>query len=196
MIEDVSSVNQTLCKICEIEYRLTTTGCDRCGQPSPDFRTAQRIAIDLNLDQPVLLHITVSVHYCGQCDHYFRVQPPFLRPDAIYTNRVVSRTVRSVYEDGMAMRRVPARMGRDFWVHPSEGSVRAWCRAYSADFDFVTDYQLWVVREFSGILCVDEVYQNQLALFESRHIPQSQDYSCSGHRADRTAVRRAGVAPG
>ncbi len=164
MSEDVSIVNQTLCKICEIEYRLATTACDRCGQPSPGFSTAQRTAIDLNLGQPVLLHITVSVHHCGQCHHYFRVQPPFLRPDAIYTNRVVSRTVSSVYQDGMALRRVPARMGRDFWVQPSEGSVRAWCRDYSADFDFVTDYQPWVVSEFSGILCVDEVYQNQLAL--------------------------------
>jgi len=164
MSKDVPSVNQTLCKICEIEYRLATTGCDRCGQPVPSFSTTQRTAIDLNLDQPVLLHITVSIHYCGQCHHYFRVQPPFLRPDAIYTNRVVSRTVGAVYEDGLAMRRVPARMGRDFWVQPSEGSVRTWCRDYSADFDFVTDYQPWVVSEFSGILCVDEVYQNQLAL--------------------------------
>ena len=164
MSEGVPSVNQTLCKICKIEYRLETTACDRCGQSVPCFSTAQRTAIDLNLDQPVLLHLTVSVHKCEQCHHYFRVQPPFLRPDAIYANRVVSRTVGSVYEDGMAMRRVPARMGRDFWVQPSEGSVRAWCRAYSADFDFVTDYQPWVVSEFSGILCIDEVYQNQLAL--------------------------------
>lgn len=164
MSEDVPVVNQTLCKICEIEYQLETTACDRCGQPSPGFSTAQRTAIDLNLDQPVLLHITISVHHCAPCYHYFRVQPPFLRPDAIYTNRVVSRTVSAVYEDGMALRRVPTRMGRDFWVQPSEGSVRGWCRAYSVEFDFVTDYQPWVVREFSGILCVDEVYQNQLAL--------------------------------
>jgi hypothetical protein len=25
----------------------------------------------------------VSVHHCLACQHYFRVQPPFLRPDAI-----------------------------------------------------------------------------------------------------------------
>jgi transposase len=55
-------------------------------------------------------------------------------------------------------------MGRDFWVRPSEGMIRSWCRTYSAGFDFETDYQPWVVQEFSGILCVDEVYQGQLAL--------------------------------
>jgi transposase len=164
MTENAPSINQTLCKIYEIEYQLATVDCDRCGQPTPRFSTAHRTAIDLNLDQPSLLHITVSVHHCSPCQHYFRVQPPFLRSDAIYTNRVVNRTVKSVYEDGMAMRRVPTRMGRDFWVQPSEGSVRGWCRTYSAGFDFVTDYQPWVVNEFSGILCVDELYQHQLAL--------------------------------
>jgi transposase-like protein len=112
----------------------------------------------------VLLHVTVSVHHCEACDHYFRAQPPFLQRGAIYANRVVDKAVQSVYEDGMAMRQVPIRMARDFWVRPSEGSIRRWCRTYGESFDFATDYQPWVVSEFSGILCVDEVYQGQLAL--------------------------------
>jgi lambda repressor-like predicted transcriptional regulator len=112
----------------------------------------------------VLLHVTVSVHHCAECDHYFRAQPPFLQRGAIYANRVVDKSVQSVYEDGMAMRQVPIRMARDFWVRPSEGSIRRWCRTYGQSFDFATDYQPWVVSEFSGILCVDEVYQGQLAL--------------------------------
>ena len=164
MIEETSSINQAPCKIYEIRYVLESCKCDQCGQTGPSFSTAHRTAVDLHLDQPVLQHIVVSVHHCERCQHYFRAQPPFLRPDAIYTNRVVSRAVSAVYEDGLAMRRVPARMGRDFWVQPSEGSVRAWCRAYSANFDFETEYQAWVIGEFSGVLCVDEVYQNQLAL--------------------------------
>jgi transposase len=122
------------------------------------------MAIDLNLEHPVLLAVTVSVHSCQACHHYFRVQPPFLRPDAIYTNRVVRTAVQSVYQDGMAMRRVGQRLGRDFWVQPSEGIIRQWCRTYQATFEFETDYQAWVVSEFSGILCVDEVYQDKLAL--------------------------------
>lgn len=61
------------------------------------------------------------------------------------------------------MRRVPDRLARDFWVRPSEASVRLWCRAYRTRFDFATDYQPWVVHAFSGVLCVDEVYQGQLA---------------------------------
>ena len=33
-----------------------------------------------------------------------------------------------------------------------------------AEIDFGVDYQPWVVANFSGILCVDEVYQGDLAL--------------------------------
>lgn len=164
MSEEPLSVNQTPCEIYEINYSLATSLCDQCGQPAPRFTTASRTAIDIALDHPILLQVTVSVHHCGACHHYFRVQPPFLRPDAIYTNRVVTKAIQSVYQDQMAMRRVAVRLERDFWVRPSERMIRQWCRSYGAAFDFETDYQPWVVSEFSGILCVDEVYQDQLAL--------------------------------
>jgi len=49
-------------------------------------------------------------------------------------------------------------------VKPSEKMVRFWCRAYAAEIDFDVDYQPWVVANLSGILCVDEVYQGDLAL--------------------------------
>lgn len=157
------TLNHTVCQVREVAYLLPTIPCDRCQQPAARFSTAERVAIDLDLDHPILLLITVSVHFCGPCRHYFRAQPPFLRPDASYTNRVVATAVAAVYQDGMAMRRVPERLARDFWVRPSEASIRQWCRAYRIRFDFATDYQPWVVQAFSGVLCVDEVYQGQLA---------------------------------
>jgi transposase len=158
------TLNHTVCQVREVAYLLPTLSCDRCQQPAARFSTAERVAIDLDLDHPILLLITVSVHFCVPCRHYFRAQPPFLRPDASYTNRVVATAVAAVYQDGMAMRRVPDRLARDFWVRPSEASIRQWRCAYQTHFDFATDYQPWVVQEFSGVLCVDEVYQGQLAL--------------------------------
>jgi hypothetical protein len=125
---------------------------------------ASRTALDIALDGPVVLLVTVSVHHCPACRHYFRAQPPFLRPDATYTNRVVTKAVQAVYHDGMAVRRVARRLARDFWVQPSEGMIRRWCQAYAAGLDLAGDYQAWVVAEFSGVLCVDEVYQDRLAL--------------------------------
>ena len=145
-------------------YVLAEAPCDRCQQPAPRYSTAERVAIDLDLEQPVRLAVTVSVHCCPACQHYFRAQPPFLRPDAIYTNRVVDKAVPSVHRDGMALRRVSQRLAVDFWVQPSEGMIRSWCTTYGKTFDFAKDYQPWVTRAFSGILCVDEVYQGDLAL--------------------------------
>jgi lambda repressor-like predicted transcriptional regulator len=159
-----TTINQTICHIRTLSYDLPETACDRCQQTAKRVGSVDRTAIDIDLEQPVLLLVTVSVHYCPACLHYFRAQPPFLRPDASYTNRVVDKAVQSVYADGLAMRQVTARLARDFWVAPSEGMIRRWCCAYSQTFNFETDYQPWVVAEFSGILCVDEVYQNQLAL--------------------------------
>ena len=123
-----------------------------------------RTAIDIDLDQPILLAVEVSVHVCATCSRMFRAQPPFLRPRCIYTRRVVQKAVQAVYCDGMAARCVPDRLARDFWVKPDEKMVRLWCRAYAAKIDFAVDYQPWVVGNFSGILCVDEVYQGDLAL--------------------------------
>ncbi len=49
-------------------------------------------------------------------------------------------------------------------MRPSEASIRFWCKEYAVGFDFATQCQPWVVQEFSGVLCVDEVYQDKLAL--------------------------------
>jgi lambda repressor-like predicted transcriptional regulator len=128
---------------------------------------AARTAVDLDLDRPVLLLVTVSVHRCRPCRHFLRAQPPFLRPDAVYTNRVVATAVQSVYADGMAFGRVAARLARDFWVRPSEATIRGWCRDYVTGPELLgaaRDYRRWVVEEFSGVLCIDEVYQGRLAL--------------------------------
>lgn len=164
MPEVSPSVNQTPCRIRQVNYCWESLPCDRCQRPAERFTTARRTAIDLDLDAPVLLQIVTSVHHCLECQHYFRAQPPFMRPRAIFANRVVDKAVQSVFNDNMALRCAPDRLARDFWVKPSESMIRNWCRTYSRQFDFESDYQPWVVSEFSGILCVDEVYQDRLAL--------------------------------
>ena len=160
----MSAINQTACQIREVAFTAPVAVCDRCHQPALRYSTAERMAIDIDLEHPILLGVTVSVHHCLVCQHYFRIQPPFLRPDAIYSNRVVDKAVQSVFRDGMAMRCVCQRLAADFWVQPSEGMIRRWCAIYGDPFDIATDYQPWVTREFSGILCVDEAYQGELAL--------------------------------
>lgn len=159
-----TDVHQTVCEVKQVQYVLDEIECTQCQQPIRRLFNATRTAIDIALEHPIILQIMVSVHHCEACQVYFRAQPPFMRPDAIYSNRVMNKAIQSVFEDGMAIRRVSRRLARDFWVCPSEGSIRIWCRTYQDGLNFEEDYQPWVVAEFSGILCVDEVYQGQLAL--------------------------------
>ena len=42
--------------------------------------------------------------------------------------------------------------------------IRHWCAEDVQGLNFTEDYQPWVVEGFSGVLCVDEVYQGQVAL--------------------------------
>lgn len=125
MDRQLPPINLIPCVVRQVRWRLAALACDRCHQSAGRVWDATRTAIDLDLDQPVLLAVTVSVDHCRSCRHSFRAQPPFLRPDAVYTNRVVTKAVQAVYHDGMAIRRVAVRLARDFWVTPSSSPTRA-----------------------------------------------------------------------
>jgi transposase-like protein len=159
-----STIHTKPCTIRQVRWSVPSAACPRCSSAAPRIWDVFRVAIDVDLEQPIVLSVEVSVHRCSPCGRVFRAQPPFLRRHAIYTRRVVQKAVEAVYRDGLAARRVPDRLARDFWVRPSEKMVRLWCRAFADELDFATDYQPWVIASFSGILCVDEVYQGELAL--------------------------------
>jgi hypothetical protein len=142
------ALNHTPCTIRHLRYSPPYAQCDRCGQPARKVWEVSRTAIDINLEGPVLLLVTVSVHRCSACSGYFRVQPPFLRRNAVYAERVREKAILSVYEDGMPFRRVTGRLTRDFWVSPSEAMIRRWCKEFAEGLDFEEDYQPWVVEEF------------------------------------------------
>ena len=158
------ALNHTPCTIRHLRFSPPFAECKRCGCDARRVWETSRTAIDVDLDGPVLLLVTVSVHHCSTCSRHFRAQPPFLHRNAVYTDRVRNKAVLSVYEDGMPFRRVTKRLSRDFWVKPSEAMIRRWCKDFAEGLDFEEDYQAWVAEEFSGVLCVDEVYQDKLAL--------------------------------
>lgn len=164
MPEVAPAIQQVPCLIRRVRFAPPFVPSDRCHEPAPSVWTVRRTAIDIDLDQPVLLAVEVSVHLGSACDHYLRAQPPFLRPDAIYTHRVVQKATEAVFHDDLAIRRVAARLARDFGVRPSAKMIRVWCQKYAQGVDFDRDDLPWVVESFSGVLCVDEVYQDQLAL--------------------------------
>jgi hypothetical protein len=95
-----------------VYWTFPSVSCPRCGDDAPRIWDVTRAAVDIDLDQPVVLAVEVSVHVCATCSRMFRAQPPFLRPRAIYTGRVVQKAVEAVYRDGLAARSVPERLAR------------------------------------------------------------------------------------
>ena len=112
-------------------WSFPTVSCPRWGVDAQRVWHSTRVAVDIDLDQPIVLVVEVSVHACATCSRMSRAQPPFLRPRAIYTRRVVQKAIEAVFCDGLAARSVPDRLARDLWVKPSEKTVRLWCRAFA-----------------------------------------------------------------
>ena len=159
-----STIQQVPCSFHEVRFSPPTAPCPRCRQEVRRAWEATRIAIDAALDEVALLRVWVGVYRCHACRQHFRAQPPFLRPGASYTNRVVAAAVHAVFSDGMASCRVPARLARDLRVRPSATVIRDGCRTFAAGQTLGDDYTAWIVQSFSGVLCVDEVYLGDLAL--------------------------------
>jgi transposase len=113
----------------------STVPCSECGDARRRVWEVSRLALDLDIDGPTTLRVRVGVYHCADCQRYFRTQPPFLRPNAVYTNRVVRAAVESVLSDGMPLCQVKKRLARDLWVSPSEVAIRGWCKAVTSALD-------------------------------------------------------------
>lgn len=161
------AVNSTACRIKRVHYsHLRAARCQLCGRSAPRAWEVSRTAIDVDLDGPVFLLVTVGVHHCRRCERHFRAQPPFLRPNALYTERVRQKATLSVYEDGMAGRKAGKQeTGPGLLGLPERGDgpplvprVRRECGLRRG---LPAVGSRGVLR---GSLCVDEVYQDRLAL--------------------------------
>jgi hypothetical protein len=136
--------------------------CLHCRQHVSRRWTAKRYATDLSLSGISLLKITVGVYQCLACKVFFRNCVPFLRKKAKFTNSVVNTAIAAVIEDGMAVGRVPRRMERDFGISLNESTVRFWIATIEPAQSW-DSYKSNIQKIFSGILCVDEMYQGNLA---------------------------------
>jgi len=63
--------------------------------------------------------------------------------------------------------RVPDRVAEDFHLYPSQSTVWGWHRDACDRQDLTVDYEPWVKAQFSGVLCIDEVYDGPFCLILS-----------------------------
>lgn len=144
--------------------------CPDCGQPAKRNSIGERTLQEPHLDHPTFLLVRMSVCRCDNpvCDRkYFRVPLPFAAPGARYTDQAKQLCVSSITRDGMPFSRVPDRVAEDFHLYPSTSTVWTWHRQEAEEVDLTQDYAPWVKAQFSGVLCIDEVYDGPFCLILS-----------------------------
>lgn len=144
--------------------------CPRCGTESPRRYGTIRHAIDIGLDGPILLQIQLGVYRCPRCrkKRNFRTPLPFIEPGNRYVNRCREKLVDSVVLDQMPISRAAKRMARDFNIAIVPSTAWQWYQDGRPGAAEIDEYEHLVVASFSGVLCVDEVYDGGYAILCAR----------------------------
>jgi hypothetical protein len=87
-----------------VRHSLPSAQCKQCGQAARRVWEVSRTAIDVDLDHPVLLLVTVSVHRCCTCSRHFpKFSFHFSAPMPSMPSGCARRLSFSVYEDGVCL---------------------------------------------------------------------------------------------
>ena len=166
----MESIRHSFFTVNYLEVLPESHPCPDCGQKAKRNSKGERTLQEPNLDRPMFLIVRMSICECKNPDcsrKYFRIPLPFAIPRVHYTDQARRMSVDSVIRDGMAFSRVPDRMGEDFHLYPSQSTVWQWHRQETEGIDLSLDYEPWVKAQFSGVLCIDEVYDGPFCLIFS-----------------------------
>jgi hypothetical protein len=153
-----------------LDANFKSYACPRCGTDSPRHDSAVRHAIDLHLDHPVVLQIKVGCYRCPSCKEQrgFRTPLPFLDSRCLFVTRARQKLVEAIELDGMAILKAVKRLARDFHVTIARSTGWEWHRAAAPANVALAEYEYLVVKSFSGVLVVDEVYDGGYAILCAR----------------------------
>lgn len=148
----------------DVHYSMPFAACPKCGSRSARNREYTREPIDISLESTVLLRIKVSVHKCPNGCGYFSVCPPFINKGYHYTSEAIAKSIQSVVEDKVSINQTVNRVDRDFNIRPVKSTIWRWLNGEVTKVKVDPNYEQWVVASFSGVACVDEVYDGKFAV--------------------------------
>lgn len=134
-----------------------------CQSTCPRRQRRTRTLLTRATELPCLLIALVGVYKCPTCDCHWTSQPPDARPHALYTESVRVLATDSIDEDGMPVRKVPHRLKRDFGLSPHHTTARQWWLENNEAID-IDVIEVQAIEHFSGVLCLDEVYDGPFAI--------------------------------
>jgi Transposase len=138
--------------------------CPHCGQLGRRKRPLHRRIRSLAYRQVAYL----DVHYAEYqatcaCCKFFRSWPLDVPPKADYDGLVRAAVLDRILEDGLNVERTRAALKRDFFLPVSEGFVYDCLRWRLGHLDLPAHRQ-FVLQQFSGTLCVDELHLGRFTL--------------------------------
>jgi transposase len=101
--------------------------CPTCGTSSSRRSTGVRQLRDLGIDQPVIVEVRYSKHFCPRCRIYFNCPMSDLaEPGSRYTRRVQETAVAKVLVDLLPLEQVQQQMFREFYVPVPPTTLYEW----------------------------------------------------------------------
>jgi hypothetical protein len=139
--------------------------CPNCGKLGRRKQVLpERSVRTIAYKQIVYLQITCAEYRaCCGCCKTFRSHPEEVGPRCLYDSRVRDAVLARLIEDGMSVQNLLKAMKRDFLLDLSEGFVYD-CLHDKVKQLAMAEYRHWVLEQFSGTLCVDELHLGRYTL--------------------------------
>jgi len=99
------------------------------------------------------------------CSEFFISESPLAPKGGWYTYAVREQTIKSLVRDHMPYSRVKERMREDFCLDISIGIMWEWFNKQAEQIHFFEEFEEWSAELFSGVLCIDEVYEGKWRIF-------------------------------
>lgn len=144
-----------------VEYAPDTYPCPKCGSICKRHSKGERMPKEISLDKPLFVQVIVGVYRCKfkNCKvKFFLSELPLSSKGVHYSHQAINKCVLSSTDDMLPFSKVPNRARRDFNLSPSVSTVHRWELKRAEEIDLKTDYEDWVTSSFSGVLCVDGVF--------------------------------------
>ncbi len=176
----------------------TGCACPRCGRECRRKRSYRRRMGDIDLEHATLLVVRVGLYECRRCRRAFTSAPSGAQPRARYTGRAKQAALDSVTEDKMPFVGVAQRMVRDFHATPHATTILRWFRQGTPGPEQTdrrgewTEVNAQAVAQFSGVLVLDELYDQSYALVTATDPTQEQPllYFLTSRGVTKKEIRR------
>ena len=134
--------------------RKQTCGTCGCRARRHDVYAHEFFDLDLECTHLVVVKVGIYVCRCGACFTSALCEVP---PRGGYAYRVRQKAMECLVNDTMTLPQTRERLWRDYHLLVSISTLHGWYVASGLAMDMAC-YEAWARDNFSGVLCVDEVY--------------------------------------